>query len=157
MQWAKCDPRCSTAASTETSNSAPEPRVVPTPQLTEPRFDLEVLQSLLPFTLLCRQISKISICYAISYTHMHACCSCRIGPRGKSLRASTSSSILSAASRSFDAAVVAQYRSSTISYMYNLSRIAVVASQSCIPILYFYPRTCYCCCYSRYGWIVRTI
>ncbi|XP_008676312.1 protein DROOPING LEAF isoform X1 [Zea mays] len=40
--WAKCDPRCSTAASTETSNSAPaEPRVVPTPQLTEPRFDLE--------------------------------------------------------------------------------------------------------------------
>jgi hypothetical protein len=43
MQWAKCDPRCSTTASTATSNSAPEPRVVPTPQVTEARFDLEVL------------------------------------------------------------------------------------------------------------------
>jgi len=72
-QWAKCDPRCSTTtASAATSNSAPEPRVVPTPQVTEARFDLEVVLKIKAVSLLYTFIQKQSkspLWYAISYVH----------------------------------------------------------------------------------------
>jgi hypothetical protein len=116
---------------------------VPAPQVSERRFDLEVQCKYKAYA------SRFYICIRHAYIlRVHICCSCRRGPRSKSLRASTSSSRLSAASRpimSTDGAVAQDRASSVINQKitYPISPLYVHASPSCT----FYPvRVYYCSC-----------